>query len=88
MNKVETTQSNKKRNTEVTAKAPLASDQLNYAAQQDKSQPAVKGKGTNSELNEKIEEDKEDSVYSLKTPPTKVSSNGLHGGRRKWEKQA
>ena len=81
MNKVETTQSNKKRNTEVTAKAPLASDQLNYAAQQDKSQPAVKGKSTNSELNEKIEEDKEDSVYSLKTLPTKVSSNGLHGGR-------
>ena len=62
MNKVETTQSNKKRNTEVTAKALLASDQLNYAAQQDKSQPAVKGKGTNSELNEKIAEDKEDSV--------------------------
>ena len=28
-----------------------------------------------------VEEDKEDSVYSLKTPPTKIPSNGLHGGR-------
>ena len=91
MNEVETTQSNKKRNTEATAKAPLASDQLNYAAQRDKSQAAVKGKGTNNGLDEKIkewrevlkmvEEDEEDSVYSLKIPPTVISSNGLHSGR-------
>ena len=90
MNEVEATQSNKKRNTEATAKAPLASYQLNYAAQQDKSQAKVKGQGTNKGLDEKIkewrevlkmvEEDEEDSVYS-KTPPTKISSNGLHGGR-------
>ena len=91
MNEVETTESNKKRNTEATAKAPLAYDQLNYAAQQDRSQAAVTGKGTNNGLDEKIkewrevlkmvEEDEEDSVYSLKIPPTKISSNGLHGGR-------
>lgn len=37
MNEMEATQSNNKRNTEVTAKAPLASAQLNYMAQQDKS---------------------------------------------------
>ena len=90
INEVETTQSNKKRNTEATAKAPLASGQLHYAAQQDQSQ-AVKGKGANSGLDEKIkewrevlkivEEDEEDSVSSLKTPPTKISSNGLHRGR-------
>ena len=90
ISEVETTQSNKKRNTEATAKAPFASGQLHYAAQQDKSQ-AVKGKDANSGLDEKIkewrevlkivEEDEEDSVYSLKTPPTKISSNGLHRGR-------
>lgn len=28
-----------------------------------------------------VEEDEEDSAYSLKIPPTKISSNGLHGGR-------
>lgn len=75
----------------MTAKAPLASDQLNYAAQQDRSQAAVKGKGANNGLDEKIkewrevlkmvEEDEEDSVYSSKITPTNISSNGLHGGR-------